>query len=164
MKTKKDKQQCSPLTLNRKKQISQMCLLILSKSLKQRSKGIPVRFLYDESMPKDLLDFIVKKSRLSSDSLIPGGRYHNFKDFMDFPHVGPAQFRYEAVAPMRISKFDKTRVLFDVIREKNMYGKKVLGIERSTFLVDAEGVLRREWRKVKVDGHVDAVLEAAQAL
>ena len=53
---------------------------------------------------------------------------------------------------------------FDVIREKNMYGKKVLGIERSTFLVDAEGVLRREWRKVKVDGHVDAVLEAAQAL
>ncbi len=47
---------------------------------------------------------------------------------------------------------------FDVIKEKNMYGKKVLGIERSTFLVDADGVLRKEWRKVKVDGHVDAVL------
>jgi peroxiredoxin Q/BCP len=53
---------------------------------------------------------------------------------------------------------------FDVIKEKNMYGKKVLGIERSTFLVDADGVLRKEWRKVKVDGHVDAVLEAARAL
>lgn len=53
---------------------------------------------------------------------------------------------------------------FDVIKEKNMYGKKVLGIERSTFLVDSEGVLRKEWRKVKVDGHVDAVLEAAKAL
>lgn len=54
--------------------------------------------------------------------------------------------------------------LFDVIREKNMYGKKVLGIERSTFLIDAEGVLAQEWRKVKVDGHAEAVLEAAKAL
>jgi peroxiredoxin Q/BCP len=54
--------------------------------------------------------------------------------------------------------------LFDVIKEKNMYGKKVLGVERSTFLVDSQGVLRREWRKVKVDGHVDEVLEAAKAL
>lgn len=54
--------------------------------------------------------------------------------------------------------------LFDVIREKNMYGRKVMGIERSTFLIDATGRLRREWRKVKVDGHVDEVLEAARAL
>jgi peroxiredoxin Q/BCP len=54
--------------------------------------------------------------------------------------------------------------LFDVIREKNMYGRKVLGIERSTFLIDAAGVLRREWRRVKVEGHALAVLEAAQAL
>jgi peroxiredoxin Q/BCP len=53
---------------------------------------------------------------------------------------------------------------FDVIKLKNMYGKKVRGIERSTFLVDAEGVLRNEWRKVKVDGHVDAVLAAAESL
>jgi thioredoxin-dependent peroxiredoxin len=53
---------------------------------------------------------------------------------------------------------------FAVIKEKNMYGKKVMGIERSTFLVDAEGVLRREWRKVKVDGHVEEVLAAAQDL
>jgi len=51
-----------------------------------------------------------------------------------------------------------------VIKEKNMYGKKVLGIERSTFLVDARGVLRNEWRKAKVAGHVDEVLEAAKAL
>jgi peroxiredoxin Q/BCP len=54
--------------------------------------------------------------------------------------------------------------LFDVIKEKNMYGRKVVGIERSTFLVDADGVLRREWRKVKVDGHVAAVLAAAAEL
>jgi peroxiredoxin Q/BCP len=54
--------------------------------------------------------------------------------------------------------------LFDVIKEKNMYGRKVLGIERSTFLVDGQGVLRREWRKVKVDGHVAEVLAAAEEL
>jgi peroxiredoxin Q/BCP len=54
--------------------------------------------------------------------------------------------------------------LFDVIKDKNMYGKKVRGIERSTFLVDADGVLRQEWRKVKVDGHVAEVLAAAAQL
>jgi len=54
--------------------------------------------------------------------------------------------------------------LFDVIKEKNMYGKKVMGIERSTFLLDENAVLRQEWRKVKVDGHVDEVLAAVKAL
>jgi thioredoxin-dependent peroxiredoxin len=53
---------------------------------------------------------------------------------------------------------------FDVIHEKNMYGRKVLGIVRSTFLIDAAGKLRREWRKVKVDGHAAEVLEAVKAL
>jgi peroxiredoxin Q/BCP len=54
--------------------------------------------------------------------------------------------------------------LFDVIHEKSMYGRKFLGIERSTFLLDGAGVLRREWRKVKVPGHAEEVLEAAQSV
>lgn len=54
--------------------------------------------------------------------------------------------------------------LFDVIREKNMYGKKVMGIERSTFLIDEKGILRHEWRKVKIDGHVEEVLGAVKSL
>ena len=54
--------------------------------------------------------------------------------------------------------------LFDVIKEKNMYGKKVTGIERSTFLIDEKGILRNEWRKVKVKGHVVDVLEAVKKL
>ena len=53
---------------------------------------------------------------------------------------------------------------FDVIKEKNMYGKKVMGIERSTFLINDKGVLKNEWRKVKVDGHVEEVLEAVKNL
>ena len=54
--------------------------------------------------------------------------------------------------------------LFDVIKQKNMYGKQVRGIERSTFVIDADGVLVREWRKVKVDGHVAEVLSFVQSL
>lgn len=54
--------------------------------------------------------------------------------------------------------------LFDVIREKNMYGRKVMGIERSTFLIDQQGVLRQEWRKVRVKGHVSEVLDAVKNL
>lgn len=54
--------------------------------------------------------------------------------------------------------------LFDVIKMKNMYGKQVRGIERSTFLIDKQGILRREWRKVSVKGHVDDVLAAVKTL
>jgi thioredoxin-dependent peroxiredoxin len=54
--------------------------------------------------------------------------------------------------------------LFDVIKEKNMYGRKVMGIERSTFLLDEHGKLRNEWRKVKVKGHVEEVLDAVKDL
>lgn len=54
--------------------------------------------------------------------------------------------------------------IFDVIKMKNMYGKKVRGIERSTFLIDPAGKLRQEWRKVKVDGHAEEVLEAVRTL
>ncbi len=54
--------------------------------------------------------------------------------------------------------------LFDVIKLKKLYGKEYLGVDRSTFLIDKNGVLRQEWRGVKVPGHVDEVLSAAQAL
>ena len=54
--------------------------------------------------------------------------------------------------------------LFDVIHEKNMYGKKSMGVVRSTFVIDSDGILRHELRKIKVKGHVDAVLELVKAL
>ena len=55
-------------------------------------------------------------------------------------------------------------LLYDVIKLKKLYGKEYLGVDRSTFLIDKDGVLRQEWRGVKVPGHVDAVLAAAQDL
>jgi peroxiredoxin Q/BCP len=64
-----------------------------------------------------------------------------------------------------LSDEDKTACqLFDVWKEKSMYGKKYMGVERSTFLIDAKGVLRQEWRKVKVPGHAEEVLAAAAEL
>ena len=53
---------------------------------------------------------------------------------------------------------------FDVIQEKSLYGRKFMGVVRSTFLIDADGKLRKEWRKVKVKGHAEEVLEAVKAL
>ena len=78
--------------------------------------------------------------------------HENFKAKQEFP------FDLLSAADEKVCK------IFDVIKEKNMYGRKVLGIERSTFLIDKEGRLNREWRKVRVKGHVDEVLDAAKAL
>lgn len=58
---------------------------------------------------------------------------------------------------------EKLCKLFDVIREKNMYGKKVIGIQRSTFLMGRKNEILQEWRGVKVDGHAAAVLAAAKS-
>ena len=71
------------------------------------------------------------------------------------------QAKYELPFELVSDADEKLCLQFDVIKDKNMYGKKVRGIERSTFLVDSAGVLRKEWRKVKVDGHVAEVLAAA---
>ena len=78
--------------------------------------------------------------------------HENFKAKQEFP--------FELIS----DKDEAVCQLFDVIKLKKLYGKEYLGVDRSTFLIDSEGVLRQEWRGVKVPGHVDAVLAAAQAL
>lgn len=72
--------------------------------------------------------------------------------------------KYEFPFELLSDENEELCAVFDVMKQKNMYGKKVRGIERSTFLVDAKGKLRREWRKVKIDGHVEEVLEAVKDL
>ena|SRR6185437_2154378 len=66
--------------------------------------------------------------------------------------------------PLLADPDEKVCKLFDVIKQKSMYGRKYLGVERSTFLLDGAARLRQEWRKVKVPGHAEEVLEAAQRL
>jgi peroxiredoxin Q/BCP len=78
--------------------------------------------------------------------------HENFKAKMEFP--------FEL-----LSDADETACkIFGVIKMKNMYGKKVRGIERSTFVIDADGIVRREWRGVKVPGHAQEVLEFVKTL
>ena len=86
---------------------------------------------------------------ISRDSI---SSHERFKAMHDFP------FDLLSDADEKVCK------IFDVIKEKNMYGRKVMGIERSTFLIDKTGKLQREWRKVKVKGHVVDILDAVNSL
>lgn len=86
---------------------------------------------------------------ISRDSL---RSHENFKEKMAFPF------------DLLSDPDEQLCTMFDVIKMKNMYGKKVRGIERSTFMIDGDGVLRREWRRVKVPGHAAEVLSAVKSL
>lgn len=86
---------------------------------------------------------------ISRDSL---ASHEKFRDKMSYPF------------PLLSDEDERVCRQFDVIRMKTLYGRSSLGVERSTFLLDAQGVLRREWRKVRVAGHAAEVLEAARSL
>ena len=93
----------------------------ISKSVKERKKGDPVRLAYDQKIPVDLLNFILKKIKLhKEESLIPGGRYHNFKDFINFPNVGRAALRYHIPHTLDHPDLSGKASLFKVIKEKDI--------------------------------------------
>lgn len=92
-------------------------LVKVSKSLKQRSKGKPVRFVFDEMMPDELLRMFVKKFLLKEQALIPGGRYHNFKDFMRFPSVNKPKLVYPDLKSVPYEPFDNAQKIVHAIRE-----------------------------------------------
>ena len=81
--------------------VSKSMLEKISKGVKDRKKGLPVRFVYDAAMPNDMLSFIMKKLNMNKkDNAIPGGRYHNFKDFISFPNLGEKKLIYKNPAPL----------------------------------------------------------------
>jgi len=108
------------------------------------TEGQDFRKLHEEFKALDTVIFGVSRDKIRS--------HENFKAKQEFP--------FELITDPE----ETLCQLFDVIKEKNMYGKKHMGIERSTFLIDKVGVLRQEWRKVKVKGHVEEVFEAVKAL
>ncbi|HBM07849.1 peroxiredoxin [Pseudomonas sp. Choline-3u-10] len=108
------------------------------------TQGQDFRDQHDAFIAADTVVFGVSRDSLKT--------HENFKTKQGFP--------FELIC----DKDEQLCQLFDVIKLKKLYGKEYLGIDRSTFLIDADGVLRQEWRGVKVPGHVDAVLQAAQAL
>lgn len=107
-------------------------------------EGEQFRDLYPEFRKLRCAIFGVSRDSLKS--------HENFKEKLRFP--------FEL-----ISDADETACrLFDVMRMKNMYGKKVRGVERSTFVIDGRGIVRREWRGVKVPDHAREVLEFVKTL
>lgn len=93
----------------------------MSEGLGQRLTALPVRFVYERDMPPAMLDFLCDKLGISSyDSLIPGGRYHNFKDFIDFPNMGREYLENKPLTPMTCADFDHYNNHFDAIKAQDI--------------------------------------------
>lgn len=93
----------------------------VQRSLKKRKQGQPVRFIFDTKIPADLLLFITKKLKLENNkNMTPGGRYHNFKDFIRFPGVGDPTLENEKFPPLEHPDLAGQRSLFEVIRKKDI--------------------------------------------
>ena len=93
----------------------------LYKGVKNRQVGEPVRFVYDIEMPKDMKQFIEKKMKLQkSDNLIPGGRYHNFKDYIAFPEIGSSQLLNPSMPPLPNKDLEGVSSIIDVIKKKDV--------------------------------------------
>lgn len=88
----------------------------MSRSLKNRKRGDPVRFIYDSSMPLDMLQFLVRHLSVGKSNLIPGGPYHNFSQFSDFPELSRPDLRYPTPQLVPCPSLDGEGLLFDVIR------------------------------------------------
>lgn len=92
----------------------------ISKSLEKRSVGDPVRFVYDKQIDAHTLQFLLKKMRIEkTDSIIPGGRYHNRRDYMNFPSLGRTDLLYKPVEPLPIPGLSLQGSIFEKIRHKD---------------------------------------------
>ena len=102
--------------------ISQSLIDKMASSLKQRRKADAVRFVYDGTMPQRLLDYLGARFGFGKyDDLVAGERYHNSKDFMSFPNVGPRNLEFKPLPPVRIPRLDQCNNLFDAIREQDVF-------------------------------------------
>lgn len=94
----------------------------MASGLKQRKRADAVRFVYDEKMPLQLLDYLRKRFGFGKyDSLIAGGRYHNSKDFINFPNAGPKYLEFKPLRQIKIERLEDDASLFANIREKDVF-------------------------------------------
>lgn len=102
--------------------VSKSMLEKISKSVKDRKKGQPVRFVYDSTMSKEMLSFIMKKLGMDKkDNAIPGGRYHNFKDFINFPNIGEKELVFEPQRPLNHKYLHNIQTsILSVIKQKDI--------------------------------------------
>lgn len=88
--------------------------------LKKRKVGTPVRLLYDKEIQDDLLSFIIKKMKLDPDNQVPGGKYHNHKDFMNFPEIGKPHHYYNKLTPVRHKELKQHESILKKLRRKDI--------------------------------------------
>jgi len=101
--------------------ISESYIDKLTRSLQQRKWGTPVRFIYDREMPDDLLKILTKKLNFGPDDVvIPADRYHNFKDFMNFPNLGRKKFYYEPLVPIPHRDIQSGKSILSAIKKKDI--------------------------------------------
>jgi polyphosphate kinase len=101
------------------KEVSEKFIDALSKSLQKRRKGKPMRLLYDTEMPLEMVGYLVNKMGLNAESLIPGNRYHNFKNFINFPNVGRPELEYTVYPPMAVNGLSFGKSLLGMIANKD---------------------------------------------
>lgn len=101
------------------KEVSGKFIDSLAKSLQKRRKGKPMRLLYDTEMPMDMLKNLVQKMGLHGESLIPGNRYHNFKDFIKFPNVGKSELEYPKYPAQPVDSLSFGKSLISMIAKKD---------------------------------------------
>ncbi|MEO5910302.1 MAG: polyphosphate kinase 1 [Pelobium sp.] len=101
------------------KNVSDKFIEALSKSLQKRKKGKPMRLLYDSAMPIDMLNTVVSKLDLHSESLIPGNKYHNFKDFINFPNVGEDYLEYKKIVPLPVKDLSIYKGMLELIKKRD---------------------------------------------
>ncbi|UOE52782.1 polyphosphate kinase 1 [Mucilaginibacter sp. SMC90] len=101
------------------KEVSEKFVDSLAKSLQKRKKGKPMRLLYDSDMPMDMLKYLVSKMGLHGESLIPGNRYHNFKNFISFPNVGGPELEYSKYIPLPVADLSFGKSLIGLIAKKD---------------------------------------------
>lgn len=99
--------------------VSEKFIEALTKSLQKRKKGKPMRLLYDVDMPQDMLAIITKQLNLKTESLIPGNRYQNFKDFIKFPNVGRPDLEYSDITALPVSGLSYNSGIIELIKQKD---------------------------------------------
>lgn len=149
--------------------ISESIVEKINRSLKDRKKGDPVRFIYDANMPLDLLEFLIRRLDLEKSNLIPGGRYHNFSDFMSFPDLGLDHLKYPSLPPLNVPYFDQHNRIFEAISKRDVmvhhpyqsFDYVIRFLREAAIDPDVKSIKITLYRVAKISSVVNSLITAA---
>lgn len=141
----------------------------IKKSLNKRSTGVPCRFLFDKEMPSDFLRFLRESLLLSKEDLFPGGKHHNFSDFMKFPNPGKKELYYPALKSVKNTDYESYNGFFDAVSKKDFlfcypyhsYDYIVKALNKAADDPDVKSIKITQYRVAKNSAIVNALIKAA---